>query len=364
MKEHKKMKICIILGTRPEIIKLSPVIDECRKRQIEFFVIHTNQHYSAELDSIFFKELKLEDPKYNLNIGSCSHSEMIGNMMILMEKILVKEKPSIVLVQGDTNSVLAGALCASKLQIPIGHIEAGLRSYDRKMPEETNRIIVDHISDFLFVPTNEAKNILEKENIDKEKIFDVGNTVVDAVFANLDIAKKKSEILERFNLQEKEYSILTIHRPSNTDDKKTLKMIFDGLSKTESLGIKKVIFLAHPRVSKKIEKEKIKIPQNIEKYGPIGYFDMLLLMSKAKIIFTDSGGIQEEACILNIPSITLRENTERPETIKVGSSLLVGSDTQKIFNATEKMLNNKKTWSNPFGDGKSAKKIIDIVERG
>ena len=284
-------------------------------------------------------------------------------MLISMEKILTEEKPSVVLVQGDTNSVLAGALCASKLQIPIGHIEAGLRSYDKKMPEETNRIITDHISDFLFAPTDDAKNTLEKENIDKEKIFNVGNTVVDAVFANLKIAKKKSPILDRLGLKEKEYSILTIHRPSNTDCKGTLELIFEGLAKTENLGVGKIVFLAHPRVQKKIEDYNIKIPKNIEKINPVGYFDMLLLMSKASIIFTDSGGIQEEACILNIPCITLRENTERPETIEVGSSILVGSDAQKILKATEKMLNNKKIWTNPFGDGKSAGKIVDIIER-
>lgn len=356
-------KICIILGTRPEIIKLSPVIGECVRRGFPFFIVHTNQHYSAEMDSIFFEDLKLKKPKFNLNIGSGSHGEMTGRMLIEIEKVLIKEKPSIVLVQGDTNTVLAGALCASKLHIPVGHIEAGLRSFDRQMPEEINRIIVDHISDFLFVPTMGAKNNLIKEGIDRKKIFKVGNTIVDAVFQNSEIAKKNSSVLEDLGLLEGEYAILTMHRPSNTDTKENMTSIFDGIKKTQNLGIGKVIFPAHPRVDKKIEEYKLSIPENIVRVKPIGYLDMLSLIKYARVIFTDSGGIQEEACVLDTPCITLRENTERPETLDVGSNILVGSDEMKIVSGADKMLKKNKKWENPFGDGKSAMRIIDIIEK-
>lgn len=356
-------KICIILGTRPEIIKLSPVINECKKRKISFFVVHTNQHYSSEMDEFFFKDLKLKKPQYNLNIGSGHHGEMTGRMLVEIEKVLIKEEPSIVLVQGDTNTVIAGALCASKLCIPIAHIEAGLRSHDRGMPEEINRIVVDHISDFLFVPTEEAKNNLIKEGIDKKKIFKVGNTIVDAVFHNLKIAKEHSSILEDLDLLDGEYALLTVHRPSNTDSKKYITSIFNGVKRVQDFGIEKIIFPAHPRVDKKIEEYKLDIPDNIVKIKPVGYLDMLFLIKNSRIIFTDSGGIQEEACVLNVPCITLRENTERPETLKVGCNVLVGSDEMSILHAVGKMIKKKRKWRNPFGDGKSATRIIDLIQK-
>jgi len=357
------MKICIILGTRPEIIKLAPVINECVKKKLNFFVVHTNQHYSTDMDSVFFNDLNLNPPRHNLNIGSGSHGEMTGKMIIEIEKILIQEKPSIVLVQGDTNTVLAGALAASKLGILIGHVEAGLRSYDRKMPEEINRILVDHISDFLFAPTRNAEDNLIKEGISRKKIFNVGNTVVDALFHNLKIAEKESLILRDLGLLGKEYALFTMHRPSNTDSIECMTSIFEALDSTRNSGVEKIIFPAHPRVAQRIKEYKLNIPKNIIQINPIGYLDMLLLIKNADIVITDSGGVQEESCILKVPCVTLRESTERPETLSVGGNILVGCKKAKILNGIGKMSNVDRVWKNPFGDGKSAGRIIGILEK-
>jgi len=348
------MKIAIILGTRPEIIKVSPIIKELEKRKLDYFVIHTNQHFSDNMDKIFFDELRLPQPKYNLNINSCSHSEMVGKMLIEMEKILLNEKPDVVFVQGDTNSVLAGALTSSKLGIKVGHIESGLRSFDREMPEEINRVITDHISDYLFAPTMEAKENLLKEGIDNEKIFVVGNTIVDVVYKNVKLCKKNNE----------KYFLITLHRPSNTDIKENLNKIIRGLKIVYRKYKIKMIFPIHPRTMKKIKEYKIKIPNFIETIEPVGYLKFLELQSNARLIFTDSGGIQEEACILGVPCITLRENTERPETIEVNSNFLSGIDSNKMLFGCKKMLGCSKKWKNPFGDGKSAKRIINILQKG
>ena len=211
------MKTAIILGTRPEIIKMSPVIRECDRLRLDYFILHTGQHYSYNLDKVFFKQLGLPSPKYNLSVGSGTHAEETGKMLIGIEKVLLKEKPDIVLVEGDTNTVLAAALAAAKLQIKVGHVEAGLRSYDRQMPEELNRTLADHCSDYLFAPTEKAKTILLGEGVSEEKIFVTGNTIVDAVYQNLDVAKKKAKILDNLHLAPKEYFLLTLHRQENVD---------------------------------------------------------------------------------------------------------------------------------------------------
>lgn len=363
----KKIKICIILGTRPEIIKMSPVIRECQKRKINFFVIHTGQHYSYNMDKIFFMDLNLPLPKYNLEIGSGLQGEQTAKMIIGIEKILIKEKPSVVLVQGDTNSVLAGAISASKLHITLGHIEAGLRSYDKNMPEEINRIISDHISDLLFVPTLVAKNNLIKEGIDYNKIILTGNTIVDSVFQNIKIAEKKSNILNNLKLSKNNFFLLTIHRAENTDNKHRLLNIFKGIEKVLKKYNKFLIWPIHPRTKLKIE--KYKISNFIYKYNnfkiiePLGFLDFLMLEKNALLIMTDSGGVQEEACILNTPCVTLRDNTERPETIRVGANFIAGINPVKILKGVKKMVNTKKNWENPFGDGLASKKIIDIIFR-
>ena len=355
-----KKKIAIILGTRPEIIKLSPIIRECQKRHLDFFILHTNQHYSKNLDDIFFKNLKLPKPKYNLKVGSGTHAEITAKMLVGIERILKKEAPMVVLIQGDTNTVLAGALAAVKLNIKIGHIEAGLRSYFKLMPEETNRIVTDHCSDFLFTPTKLSKDILLKEGINNKDIFVVGNTIVDALFQNLKLSKN-STILNILNIKPKSYFLATIHRQENVDDKKRLQAIIKGLETISIKFNKDVILPIHPRTKNDISKFKIKIPKGIKIIEPIGYLDFINLEFHASLIFTDSGGIQEEACILKIPCVTLRDNTERPETVMVGANILAGVSLQRIIIGTQKMLKKRNNWHNPFGNGSTSKKILDII---
>lgn len=355
------MKIAIILGTRPEIIKMAPVIRECQKRNISFFILHTNQHYSKNLDAIFFQELKLPQPKYNLRVGSGTHAQETGKMLIGIERVLMREKPELVLVEGDTNTVLAGALAASKLSIKIGHIEAGLRSYDRKMPEEINRILTDHLSNLLFAPTKEAKDNLIREGITPKKIFVTGNTIVDAVYQNKKIAIEKSNILEKLNLAAKRYFLMTLHRQENVDNKTRLKNIFQGIKKVYQKYKIPVVYPIHPRTKKRISEFKLTIPKGVILTQPLGYLDFLMLEINAKIILTDSGGIQEEGCILQVPTITLRDNTERPETLQVGSNILAGADPPKIIESVKKMLKQPRQWKNPFGEGEASKKIMEII---
>lgn len=357
------MKIGIVVGTRPEIIKMAPVIRECKNRNIPYFIIHSNQHYSEEMDSIFFKELELPKPHYNLGVGSGLHSNQTGNILIKMEPILVDEKPDIVLVQGDTNTVLAGALAASKLGIKVGHIEAGLRSYDRTMPEETNRIMTDHISDYLFAVGPNQRAILQKEGIDREKIHTVGNTVSDSLFQHLEISATKSDILNQLNLESKKYFLVTAHRASNVDIPANLVELLELFNQLHKKHNQTIVWPIHPRTQSKLKEFNIDIPNYLKLLPPIGYLDFIQLQKHAQLILTDSGGIQEEACLLGVPCITLRENTERPESIEVGANVLVGRNAKKAIAAADKWLSAKEklTWDNPFGDGHVAEYIIDIV---
>ncbi|MFH1283117.1 MAG: UDP-N-acetylglucosamine 2-epimerase (non-hydrolyzing) [bacterium] len=357
------MNIAFVLGTRPEIIKMSPVIRACVKERKRFFILHTNQHYSKELDNIFFKDLELPSPKYNLRVGSGTHAEEIGKMMIGIEGILKKEKPSIVLAEGDTNTVLAAGIVASRLHIPLGHVEAGLRSYFREMPEEINRILTDHCSDFLFAPTAKAKSILIGEGIPKRKIFVTGNTIVDAVKQNMNLAGKKSDIFNLLNLEKNKYFFVTAHREENVDNKSRLSSIFKGLSAVGKKYKIPVVYPMHPRTKKRLDAFNLKVPDEVTVVNPVGYFDCLKLMVNARLVLTDSGGIQEETCVLKVPCVTLRNNTERPETIMVGSNILAGVNPVKIRSAVGSMLKSKKNWKNPFGDGKAGERIISIISK-
>lgn len=358
------MKIGIIVGTRPEIIKMAPVIRECQKRAIPYFIIHSNQHYSEEMDSIFFKELELPAPHYNLGVGSGLHSNQTGNILIEMEPILIQEKPDVVLVQGDTNTVLSGALAASKLDIKVGHIEAGLRSYDRTMPEETNRIMTDHISDFLFAVGPNQHAILAKEGIDLDKIFTVGNTVSDSLFQHLDISASTSTILTDLDVESGKFFLVTAHRASNVDVMANLSELLALFDKLHSKYSQTIVWPIHPRTQAKLKEFAIELPGYLKLIPPIGYLDFIQLQKHAQLILTDSGGIQEEACLLGVPCITLRENTERPESIEVGANVLVGRDADKALAAADKWLSTASTdfsWKNPFGDGHVAESILDII---
>lgn len=355
------MKISIILGTRPEIIKMSPVIRECEKKDLIYFTLHTGQHYSYNLDQIFFRDLELPEAKYNLNVGSGSHAEEIGKMLRGIEVILLRESPDIILVQGDTNTVLAGALAASKLNIKVGHVEAGLRSYDRSMPEEINRVLTDHISDYAFTPTDVARKNLLKEGINEDKIYVVGNTIVDSVYQNLVIAKRKSDILSKMNLLPNDYFLITSHRQENVDKKEKLKGILDALEQIYQEYEIPLIYPIHPRTKKMINAFGLGNRKSLTLIEPLGFIDFLQLEANSKLVLTDSGGIQEESCILKVPCVTLRENTERPETLEVGSNILAGTEPERILSGVETMLQRTNSWINPFGDGRAGERIIKKI---
>jgi len=358
------MKISIILGTRPEIIKMSPVIRELENKGLDYFILHTGQHYSYNLDKIFFEDLELSEPKYNLDVGSGTHAEETGKMLMGIEKVLNEEKPDVVLVEGDTNTVLAGALAATKLHIKVSHVEAGLRSYDRTMPEEINRVLTDHVSDYLFAPTVKARENLLREGIEEHKIFVTGNTIVDAVYQNLEIARRKVDILKKLNLNLKGYFLVTVHRQENVDVKERLKGILDGLELVYNKFDLPIIYPIHPRTMKRIREFGLEVPKGITAIEPLGFLEFLQLEANAKLVLTDSGGVQEETCILNVPCVTLRDNTERPETLEVGSNVLVGVNQNKILEGVNTMLIKERDWNNPFGDGKAGERIVGIIKGG
>ena len=354
------MKIAIVLGTRPEIIKMSPIIKELENQSLDYFILHTGQHYSYNLDKIFFNELELPEARYNLEAGSGSHAEETGKMLIGIEKVLIKEKPDVVLVEGDTNTVLAGALAASKLHIMGGHVEAGLRSSDKTMPEEINRVLTDHCSDYLFAPTEKARQILLGEGIPDENIFVTGNTIVDAVYQNLSISEDRINPLNDLEIVPEDYFLVTAHRQENVDVKERFEGIIKGLELVADKFGLPVIYPIHPRARKMMNCFGLKA-DGIEFIEPLDYLSFLQLESKARLILTDSGGVQEEACILKVPCVTLRDNTERPETIEVGSNVLAGCDKDSILNSVDIMLKKNVNWENPFGDGNSRKHIIRII---
>lgn len=354
------IRIAIILGTRPEIVKFSPIIRECKRLDLDYLIIHTGQHYSYNMDKVFLEQLKLSGVKHNLDVGSGTHAEQTGKMLIGIEKLLLEEKPDIVLVEGDTNTVLAGVLAAVKLGVKVGHVEAGLRSYDRKMPEEINRIVADHCSDMLFAPTKESEKVLLGEGIMNEKIWVTGNTVVDAVCQNLELSREKEMIYDELDIHRDNYFLATVHRQENVDDERRLRGILKGLEMVQKeLGLP-VVYPTHPRAKKQLESFGIE-PDGIRMIEPLDYLSFLQLESAARVVLTDSGGVQEEACILGVPCVTLRCNTERPETLEVGSNVLAGSDPKEILKKAKMMQEKRKDWRNPFGDGKTGERIVAIL---
>lgn len=355
------MRITIVLGTRPEIIKMSPIIRYCEERNLDYSLIHTGQHYSYQLDAAFFHELELPKPTYKLDVGSGTHAEQTGKILVGLESILMRDKPDAVLVQGDTNTVLGSALAAAKLNIDIGHVEAGLRSWDRTMPEEVNRLLTDHLSRYLFAPTKEAKNNLLREGIDAKRTWVTGNTVVDAVLENIEIASQRLHILRDLDVESGQYFLLTAHRQENVDDPAKLKDLIVALETLYSTYDLPILFPAHPRTLKRLLEFDLSVPEGVRVIEPQGYLEFLLLEKFARLILTDSGGIQEEACVLHVPCVTLRENTERPETLNTGGNILTGTDPRRILKAASTMLAAETLWENPFGDGQSGKRIIEIL---
>lgn len=352
------MKIASIVGVRPQFVKASVVSRELRKKHEEI-LIHTGQHYDYEMNQVFFEELGIAEPNYYMGVGSGSHGFQTGEMLKKIEEILVNEMPDLVLTYGDTNSTLAGALAASKMHIKTAHVESGLRSFDKSMPEEINRILTDHCSDILFCPTQNAVDNLKREGI-TENVFLTGDVMVDSLLYNKEIAENKSQILKNLNLNSKEYLVATIHRASNTDNKENLKNIVDAFSELDET----IVFPLHPRTEKLLQKYELydQLKASVSLIEPLGFLDFIKLMNHAKMILTDSGGAQKEAYILEVPCVTLRENTEWVETIEDGCNVLVGSNKERIITMVKEPKPSIQAHGNKFGDGEASNRIVSTIE--
>ncbi len=365
------MKLAIFLGTRPEIIKLAPLIELLYQKKTEFILIHSGQHYDLNMSEIFFDELSLPSPHYNIDVGSESHGEQIGRMLIEFERVLNQEAVDAVIAEGDTNTVLAAGITCAKQGIPFIHIEAGIRSFDETMQEELNRRLVAICTNIHFAPTNQAALNLLFEGINSASIHVVGNTIVDAVYRHRELANQKGFNFQRYGLTPQEsFILMTLHRAENVDNVKRLKNIFSCIKSINC----KILFLAHPRTRKRINEfsliENMKNLDNLIFLESVGYLEFLFLLQKAKIVLTDSGGIQEEAFTLRIPCATLRTTTERPETLKYGANRLIDPQSPTIASEVNKILENRNeislqlaTSSNPYGDGNASERILTILEK-
>ena len=411
-----KMKAILVAGARPNFMKIAPLLRAIAKYNpdavadpalhrdqrgghgspITAMLVHTGQHYDYQMSQVFFQDLKLPEPDVYLGVGSGSHAEQTARVMVELEKVLVKEQPDLVVVVGDVNSTVAAALTAAKLHIPVAHVEAGLRSGDRAMPEEINRLLTDQISDYLFTPSGDADENLQREGIPRERIFLVGNVMIDSLLYNRPLAEK-SDILERLGLSAKEYALLTLHRPSNVDDEDSLARIMRAIT-TICRSIH-VVFPAHPRTQKKLEEfgllpsspaiaypNELNEPKELNELNklvltpPLSYLDFLKLEIYARFVMTDSGGIQEETTVLGVPCLTLRDTTERPITITHGTNVLVGTDPQRIIEQASRILASPRppnslnkpeqlnelnklspSSSPPLWDGRTAERIISVL---
>ncbi len=369
-----KPKIICVVGARPNFMKIAPIMAELNKPDSKFdaVLIHTGQHYDAEMKHSFFDQLGIPEPDEDLEVGSGSHAFQTAEVMKRFEPVLDEHKPNAILVVGDVNSTIACALVAVKKDIPVIHVEAGLRSYDRKMPEEINRILTDQISDLMFTTERSAEDNLVKEGIEHERVCFVGNVMIDTLFNNVKKSMPVENLVSRSaNLSdvlksENGFVLLTLHRPSNVDDKAILERLLKVVNEiSEKLP---VIFPIHPRTSKKIEEfslsELLNSP-SICRMGPLSYLELLGVMTKAKVVLTDSGGIQEETTALGVPCVTLRENTERPITVTDGTNTIVGTDVEKIRQVVSEVLENggKSGRVPEFWDGKAAERIVAVLEK-
>lgn len=365
--------IAVLVGTRPEIIKMAPVIRAAGAAGLPCTVIHTGQHHSKEMDQVFFDELGLPAPAHRIDHprseGPTRHGAQTARILEELERYLMDHRPACLLIEGDTNTVLAGGLACVKLGIPVGHVEAGLRSGDRTMPEEINRVLVDHAADVLYAPTDDAAGNLLGEGIPPERILVTGNTIVDAVEQSLALARERSRIHATLGVRRREYAVLTFHRQENVDAPDRFRSVLEAVA---ALGIT-VIYPAHPR--SRFMADRHGLERFLEGSGtlrvvePLGYLDFLLLLADARLVLTDSGGVQEEACILQVPCLTLRDNTERPETVAAGGNEVVGVATAAIREAARRILGDPareaamRAAKNPFGDGRAGARIVEDVRR-
>ena len=366
----EKVNVALILGARPQIIKSMPFIHLSNEdKQVKLSIIHTGQHYNYEMTKVFFEEFSLPEPTVNLEVGSGSHAQQTAKMMTRLEPFLQKQKPDLVVVPGDTNSTLAGALTAAKLNIPVAHIEEGARSYDNRMPEEINRRLTDHCSTLLFTATENCSRNLLKEGISKSSVHLVGDTMYDVLLQQLPKAERTA-ILDQLDVKTKSYALLTLHRQENVDSLENLKRIIDAIVQLKKLV---VIFPLHPRTRKHLRSfnlyTKLKEQKHVKLIEPVSYLENISLIKNATLVMTDSGGVQKESFWLKTPCITLRENTEWVETVQLGANYLLGSNTERIVKTAKEIIDNEEELCkklgelpNPFGDGRASQKILKIIK--
>ena len=350
----------IVLGIRPDIINYQPLVKELQRRKCNIVVVHTGQHYSYFFDGLFFKQLKFPKPDYHLKVGSGTQGQQLGMIVQRFEKVLLKEMPDLVFSFSDANTSLSG-IVASKVGIKVAHLEAGMRSFDWRMPEEKNRKLMDSIADYLFTPTIGTRKNLLDEGISPHRIFRVGKLIYE-VLQNFKSEIERSDVLDRLDLDKKDYFLVTAHRPENVEVKTPLKNILEALGDIHKKYGKKVLFPIHPRTRKSIRKFGLKVSSGIKFINPVGFLEFSKLEKNAFCCVTDSGTVQEDACIFRVPCVTMRISTERLETVEVGSNIVAGLNKIHILQAVEKMVNKKQNWKNPYGKPECAKKIIKILE--
>ena len=364
--DHLRPEIGIAVGTRPGIVMLAPVIHQLRQRGLPHFVIHTGQHYSPNMDAQFFDDLDLPAADYRLDgvAEKRTHGGQTAAMLVGVEAVLLERRPCLFLVCGDANTNLAGAIAARKLHIGVGHIEAGERSYDWRMPEEHNRVMIDHISDHLFATSDRSARNLRVEGV-RGRIHAVGNPIVDAARHHAEVSRQRQLLaLQRFAVESRAYAVMTTHREENVDDYDNLRAALEGVSEAGKELRLRILLLAHPRTRKRLEEFGLSawaaaLPM-LTIADPVGYLDFLALLANAALVFTDSGGVQQEACIHHVPCVTLRDNTEWAETIEIGANRLAGCEPARIRSAAREALRSPSDWPVPFGDGAAARRIVDI----
>ena len=350
----------VVLGIRPDIINLYPIVKELQKRKCEYVIVHTGQHYSYFFDKLFFEQLNFPKPDHHLKVGSGTQAQQMAALVERFEKVLLKEKPDLVFSFSDANPALSG-IVASKMGIKVAHLEAGMRSYDWRMPEEKNRRLMDSISDYLFTPTSGTKQNLLDEGIPSHRIFQVGKLIVD-VLDHFKEEINKNKILEKLGIEKKEYFLVTAHRPENVGVKTPLRNILESLGELYKTYGKIVIFPIHPRSRGSIKKFKLQVPWGVRLMDPLGFLEFSKLEKNAFCCVTDSGTVQEDACIFRVPCVTMRVSTERSETVEVGSNIVAGLNKKHILEAVHKMVNKKTNWKNPYGKPNCAKKTMSILE--
>jgi UDP-N-acetylglucosamine 2-epimerase (non-hydrolysing) len=362
------LRIINVVGARPNFIKIAPVVDEMRRRpaRIEHLLIHTGQHYDESMSDSFFEDLEIPLPNINLGVGSGSHAEQTARIMLAFEQVLHEHPADWVVVVGDVNSTMAASIVAAKMLVRVAHVEAGLRSRDRTMPEEINRVVTDSVADLLLTPTRDAGDNLLREGVATEKIRFVGNVMIDSLYRNLERAQE-SQALERLSLKSKQYCVMTLHRPSNVDDGAALAGIIDAL---EVIGERlPIVFPVHPRTRDRLEQfglsNRLRARTSLMLIEPVGYLDFLRLYSNSRLVLTDSGGIQEETTVLGIPCLTLRQNTERPITVTEGTNRIVGNDPEVIKREALAALEQPARAARvpELWDGHAAVRIVDAIEQ-